>query len=91
MQPGHKLVEAGAGTCSDAEILAIILGTGGKGYSAVDAANAVLERYGTLASLMGQPLSELAKIRGIGPVKAIRIAAVFSFTGRIMYYLEHNG
>ena len=91
MQPGRKLVEAGAETCSDAEILAILLGTGGKGYSAIDTANAVLERYGTLASLMDKPLSELAKIRGIGPVKAIRVAAAFEFAGRIMRYLEHNG
>jgi len=91
MNPGHKLVEVGAENCSDAEILAILLGTGVKGCSAVDTANAVLERYGTLAGLMDKSLGELVKIHGLGPVKAIRIAAVFEFTRRILRHLEHNG
>jgi DNA repair protein RadC len=42
-------LEAGAENCSDAELLAILLGSGGRGYSALDSANALLDKYGTLA------------------------------------------
>jgi DNA repair protein RadC len=39
----------------------------------------LLERYGTLVSLMGRPLDELAGIRGIKAVRAIRLAAAYEF------------
>jgi len=55
VEPGRKLIDQGASSCTDAEILAIILGSGGRGYSALDEAHAVLERYGTLADLMDPP------------------------------------
>ena len=64
MKPGRKLVEEGPSACSDAEILAILIGTGGRGYTALDCANHVLERYGTLANLMDQPLIGLTETRG---------------------------
>jgi len=55
VQPGRVLLEIGAGSCSDAQILAILLGSGGRGYSALDSANALLDKYGTLAGLMNRP------------------------------------
>lgn len=90
MKPGRKFVEAGASACSDAELLAILLGSGGPGYSALDCANSVLERFGTLASIMGKPLQDLAGIRGVGAVKAIRVAAAFEVSARILQHLERN-
>ena len=65
MKPGRKLIDLGAGECTDAEILAILLGSGGRGYSALDAARAVLEKYGTLAGLMDHSLDELAAEQGV--------------------------
>ena len=53
-------------------------------------ATELLDRYGTLAGLMGKPLRELAEIRGIGAVKAIRIAAAYELTRRVVRELEHN-
>ena len=91
MKPGRKFVEQGASRCSDADILAILIGTGGRGYSAEDLARELLERHGTLADLMDQPLRELASLRGIGPVKAIRIAAAYELAARLVRHLEQNG
>ena len=91
MKPGRKFIEAGPTACSDAEILAILIGSGGPGYSALDSANSVLERFGTLANVMDKPLRELAEIRGIGAVRAIRIAAAFELVCRIVQHLERNG
>jgi DNA repair protein RadC len=91
MKPGRKLVEQGAAACSDAEVLAILLGSGGPGYSAEDVARDILAKYGTLAALMDKPLAELAAIRGIGPVKAIRLAAAYELAARLIHHLEQYG
>jgi len=90
MKPGRKLVEQGADQCSDADLLAILLGSGGPGYSAEDVARDILARYGTLAALMDKPLADLAAIRGLGPVKAVRLAAAYELAARIIKYLEQN-
>jgi DNA repair protein RadC len=90
MKPGRKLVDQGAQSCTDAEILALILGSGGPGYTAVDAASALLEKYGTLAGLMDRPLEELAAIRGIKAVRAIRLAAAYEMCQRLLKELDRN-
>jgi len=90
LKPGRKFIEAGAAACSDAEILAILIGSGGPGYSALDCANSILDKIGTLPSLMDKPLQDLAEVRGIGAVRAIRIAAAFELVCRIVKYLETN-
>jgi DNA repair protein RadC len=90
IKPGRKLVDQGAASCTDAEILAIILGSGGRGYSAVDAAQQLLEQYGTLTSLMDRPLNELAAIRGIKAVRAIRLAAAYELCQRLLRELDRD-
>lgn len=84
MKPGRKLVEQGASNCTEAEILAILLGSGGPGYTAEDSAKALLEKYGTLSGLMRRPLSEIAEIRGIKATRAIRLAAAFELCQRLL-------
>jgi DNA repair protein RadC len=84
VKPGRTLLEIGAGNCSDAEILAILLGSGGRGYSALDSANALLDKYGTLGGLMNRSLDEIATIRGIKVVRAIRLAAVYEICQRLL-------
>ena len=84
-------MELGAPSCTDAEILAILIGSGGAGYSAEDVARAILDKFGALAGLMDRPLKELTEVRGIGPAKAIRIAAAYELTSRIIKHLENNG
>lgn len=90
VKPGRKFIEQGAAACTDAEILAILIGTGGKGYSALDCARDILDRYGTLANLMDKPLLGLTETRGVNTVKAIRIAAAFEVAARIVKHLETN-
>jgi len=90
MKPGRRLVESGASTCSDAEILAILLGSGGPGYSAVDSARSLLDKYGTLAGLMGRSLDEIASIRGIKTVRAVRLAAAFEFCQRVLKEIDRD-
>jgi DNA repair protein RadC len=90
VKPGRKLVELGAASCSDSEILAILLGSGGRGYTALDSARALLDKYGTLASLMGRPLDEIAAVRGIKTVRAVRLAATFEFCQRVLKEIDRE-
>jgi DNA repair protein RadC len=90
VNPGRKLIDQGASNCTDAELLAIIFGSGGRGYSALDMAHAVLERYGTLSDLMDRPLNEIASIRGIKTVRAIRLAAAYELCQRLLKEVDRN-
>lgn len=90
MKPGRKLIELGAENCRDGELLAILLGSGVRGRSAEAIGAEIVERFGTVGSLMGKPLEEIAAIRGIGPVKAIRIAAAYELTRRVVREMENN-
>ncbi len=74
----------GAGRCTDAELLAILLGSGGRGYSALDSANTLLDKYGTLAGLMNRPLDEVAQVKGVKVVRAIRLAAAYELCQRLL-------
>jgi DNA repair protein RadC len=84
MKPGRTLLDLGAERCSDAELLAILLGSGGRGYSALDSANALLDKYGMLAGLMDRPLDEIADVKGIKVVRAIRLAAAYEICQRLL-------
>jgi len=90
VKPGRILLEAGARNCSDAQLLAILLGSGGKGYSALDSANALLDRYGTLAGMMNRPLDEVAQIRGIKVVRAVRLAAAYEICQRLLKEIDRE-
>lgn len=90
MKTGRKFVELGASSCTDAEILAIIIGSGGSNYSALDAASELLEKYGFLWAMMDKPLEELTQIRGIKAVRAIRIAAAFELARRLLEQMERE-
>lgn len=81
-RPREKLQQRGAEALSDAELIAIFLRTGMKGRSAIDLAKDLLARH-PLASLVSAPIEELAKIKGIGPAKAIQLKAAFEVAKRL--------
>jgi DNA repair protein RadC len=82
-RPRERLYHKGAESLADAELLAIQLGTGLPGLSAMDMAHELLARYGSLSGLAGRGVAELAAVRGVGPVKAVRLAATFEITRRL--------
>ena len=82
-RPRERLYSNGPGALADAELLALQLGSGVRGRSAVDVARDVLATYGSLAEIASREVAELAEIRGIGPVKAARLVAAFELTRRL--------
>ncbi len=82
-QPRERLWSNGPGALADAELLAIQLGSGTHGKSAMDVAREMLAVYGSLADLAGRELGELVRFDGVGPVKAARLVALFELTRRL--------
>ena len=82
--PGGKLRELGAERLSDAELLSILISSGIKGKSAEKIAQEIIERFGSFKGMANQPFEKFLKIRGIGDVKIIRIAAAFEIARRIV-------
>ncbi len=82
-RPRERLYRKGAEALADAELLAIQLGTGVPGMSAMDVARDMLAQHGSLSGLSGLGVAELASIKGVGWVKAVRLAAAFEITRRL--------
>ncbi len=75
-RPREKLMKLGRQALSDAELLAIIIGSGSTTESAVQLMQCVLDGCGgDLALLSKLTISELCRYKGIGEAKAISIIA----------------
>jgi len=85
-RPREKLLKFGEETLSDAELLAIVLRTGdaSTGQSALDHARNLMNTFGSFRALSNAGISEICKIKGIGPAKAATIKAVMEIAKR--YY-----
>jgi DNA repair protein RadC len=81
-RPREKLLRRGAGSLSDAELLAIILRTGGTGASALDHARAIIEAFGSFRQLATAGAGDLCKVKGLGPAKAAEILATLEIAKR---------
>lgn len=75
-RPREKLVSRGASALSNAELLAIIIGSGNAEDSAVELMRKVLSRYQNSLNLLGKcTVDDLCQFKGIGPAKAVSILA----------------
>ncbi len=80
-RPRERLLRHGAQTLSDAELLALLIGSGTRGRSAVHVAGELLADG--LAQLGRRDFAELARVLGVGAAKATRIAAAFEIARRM--------
>lgn len=75
-RPCEKIQSFGAAALSDAELLAVLIGSGTKGRSAVEVARELLASFkGSLNAIGKARFDELGKTAGIGLITACRIAA----------------
>lgn len=88
--PGGKLRELGADQLSDEEILAILISSGTSGLSAEEIAHDLVEHFGSIAGMAGEPLENFLRIKGLGDVKITRIAAAFELARRAAHYFDRN-
>jgi len=83
-RPRERLLAHGAAALSDAELLSLLLRTGVRGASALDLARALLARFGGLARLLAAGPREMARVRGVGPVRSAELAAVVELARRTL-------
>lgn len=75
-------MERGQQALSDAELLAITLGSGSRTESAVQLAHRILKEAGSLKILAEMSVSELQNFHGVGPAKAAQLKAAFELARR---------
>ena len=83
-RPREKLLAQGAGSLSDAELLAIFLRVGVRGMSAVDLGRALLKQFGSLGALFAATPETLATVPGIGAAKSAQLKAALEIAARAL-------
>ena len=81
-RPREKLLARGAGALSDAELLALFLGSGTAGRDAVASARGLLADHDGLRRLLDRDARALTRLRGIGPARACLLAAALELGQR---------
>jgi DNA repair protein RadC len=83
-RPRERLSELGAGALATRELIGILVGSGGRGRSAVDIAGTLLQgAEGSLRRLASSSVVDLARADGVGPAVAARVAAALELGRRL--------
>ena len=80
-RPREKLLAHGSAALSDAELLAVLLGSGSRGKDAIALGRELLGAAGSLGALLGRPDRQI-RAQGVGPAKRARIAAALELARR---------
>lgn len=85
-RPYEKCIQYGTASLSDAELLAVIIRTGGRGERATELACRILNNVpgGKLGGLFQMSSRQLEEIKGIGRVKAVQLLCLTEITKRMM-------
>ncbi len=84
-RPREKLLQRGPQALSDAELLAIFLRTGIRGFTAVDLARMMLDELGGLKPLLEAGEAEFCARRGMGLAKYAQLQAVLEMARRHLF------
>jgi DNA repair protein RadC len=82
--PPERLARLGGAALCDAELLAVLLGTGRATEDAHSFAAKILREAGGLWTLARMSVAELTRMTGVGPVKAARLAAAAELGARAL-------
>jgi DNA repair protein RadC len=83
-RPRERLLRHGPEILGDAELLALVLGSGLPGQNAVDLARTLLDTAGGLGGLVRADARALQRSRGMGPAKAAQIVAALELGRRAL-------
>ena len=79
----EKLFDHGTEVLTDAELLALIIGTGARNRSAIQVGEAFLRSYPSIREMASRGVRDYLSHEGIGPTKASRLAATFELGRRL--------
>ena len=83
-RPRERLLAQGPAALSDAELIALFLGSGVRGRSALDVARELLARFGRVSRVLSAARGELDAVPGVGLAKDAQIAAVMELARRAL-------
>jgi len=83
-RPRERLLAQGPQALSDAELVALFIGTGVRGRSALDVARELLARFGRVSRLLSAARREVAAVPGVGAARYAQIAAVMELARRAL-------
>jgi DNA repair protein RadC len=83
-RPREKLGRIGAPALGDDELLAIVIGSGTAGSSAVGLAQALLGATGGLHGLLRTSRDDLLRVRGVGEARAAQVLAAIEIGRRVL-------
>lgn len=86
-RPRERVIARGAAVLTDAELVGLIFRSGTRtksgSASAVQLGRALLQTFGSLRDVSRRDLKELMRVAGIGPAKAVQLAAAFEIGRRV--------
>jgi DNA repair protein RadC len=88
VRPRERLLKEGAEVLSDAELLAILLGTGSREATALDLASQLLIVFQSLRRLVDATVEEMSQMKGVGPAKASQVKAALELARRLSRYSD---
>ncbi|MEO8700472.1 MAG: DNA repair protein RadC [Kofleriaceae bacterium] len=89
-RPRERLWRSGTHAIGDAELLALILGSGGRNLPVQSLATQLVSASGGLANLSRASPRELAQVSGIGEALATRVVAAFELGRRAVELEQHR-
>jgi DNA repair protein RadC len=82
-RPRERLMENGPDALKNSELIAILLRTGCKGVSAIQVAEQILQKIGSLDNVSRATVAELQQIKGVGRDKALALQSAFTLARRM--------
>lgn len=83
-RPREKMAEMGVNALSDAELLAILLGTGVRGKDVVTYARELLHAFDGIGGMLAAPSAELLAQPGLGPARVMQLQVVMELSRRYL-------
>ncbi len=83
-RPREKLLNHGASTLSNSELLAIFLRSGTVGQNAIELGRSMLDEFGGLSPLLGADCGHLCQHRGVGHVTYVQLQAALELGKRYL-------
>lgn len=84
LRPRERLAYAGPASLNTAELLAIILRTGGRGENVLRMSERVLTHFGGTKGLAQATFQELCNVHGVGEAKAAQLQSAFELGKRLL-------
>ena len=89
--PREKLLNRGAASLNDAELLAILLRTGYRGVSVIEFAASLIRHFNSLDALLSASNGELRSIKGLGKAKTAELQAILEICRRVLQQKASSG